>query len=356
MIIRMKAQASSKSVDKVLERIKAHQCTPEIIHGKEGIDVIGIVGDTSGIDPNVFDEIEEVLEVIRISRPYKRVSREFNPNRRVITVGGHAIGGSELTFMAGPCSIESKEQIERIAVEAKEAGAQFLRGGAYKPRTSPYAYQGLGVEGLEYMLSAKKQTGLPIVTEATGTHRHLLRNNEFEKADVLENVLNYADIIQIGARNMKAYGFLQDLAIESGKRKIPVMLKRGEAATISEFLLAAEYIVANGNPDVILCLRGIRTFEEAKFQRYTPDLAAIPILKKESNLPIIFDPSHAIGYRDMVMEISLAAIAAGADGLVVEVHYDPENAASDGQQTVVPQLFKSVVKRSKEIKKVLSQP
>jgi 3-deoxy-7-phosphoheptulonate synthase len=355
MIIRMKTQASAKSIEKVLERIRSYNCTPEIIHGKEGIDVIGIVGDTSGIDPNVFDEIEEVLEVIRISRPYKRVSREFNPNRRVITVGGHAIGGSELTFMAGPCSVESKEQIERIAKEVKEAGAQFLRGGAYKPRTSPYAYQGLGVEGLKHMLAAKKQTGLSIVTEATGTHRHILRNNEFENADVLENVLNYADIIQVGARNMKAYGFLQELAFESGKRKIPVMLKRGEAATITEFLLAAEYIVANGNPDVILCPRGIRTFEEAKFQRYTPDLAAIPILKKESNLPVIFDPSHAIGYRDMVMDISLAAIAAGADGLVVEVHYDPENAASDGQQTVTPEVLRSIIKRSNAIGKVIAQ-
>ncbi len=353
MIIRMKSHASEKNAEKILERIKKFNCTPEIIHGKESIDVIGIVGDTSGIDPNVFNEIEDVLEVIRISRPYKRVSREFNPNRRVITVGNHKIGGNTLAFMAGPCSIESKNQIERIAVESKEAGAQFLRGGAYKPRTSPYAYQGLGVKGLEYMLSAKKLTGLPIVTEATGTHRHLLRNNEFEEADVLENVLNYADIIQVGARNMKAYGFLQDLAIESGKRKIPVLLKRGEAATITEFLLAAEYIVANGNPDVILCLRGIRTFEEAKFQRYTPDLASIPILKKESNLPIIFDPSHAIGYRDMVMDISLSAIAAGADGLIVEVHYDPENAASDGQQTVIPSVLKMIVEKSNAIRKTL---
>ena len=353
MIIRMKQNAPAKAVEKVIERIKKFNCGAEIIHGREGIDIIGIVGDTSGIDPNVFDEIDEVLEVIRISRPYKRVSREYNPQSRVVKVGELGIGGNELVFMTGPCSIENKPQIVRIAKEVKAAGAQFLRGGAYKPRTSPYSYQGLGVEGLRFMRDAKEATGLPIVTEATGNHRHQLADNSFEQKTVLENVLEYADVIQVGARNMKAYGFLQDLAIESGKRRIPVLLKRGEAATVAEFLLAAEYIVANGNPDVILCLRGIRTFEENKYQRYTSDIAVTAVLKKESNLPVVFDPSHATGYRDLVPAISLAAIAAGADGLMIETHYEPENAASDGQQTVTPPTLAEIIKKALALKKIL---
>jgi 3-deoxy-7-phosphoheptulonate synthase len=353
MIIRMKQNAPAKAVEKVIERIKKYNCGAEIIHGKEGIDVIGIVGDTSGIDPNVFDEIDEVLEVIRISRPYKRVSREYNPHARVITVENRKIGGDELVFMAGPCSIEDRQQIIRIAREVKDAGAQFLRGGAYKPRTSPYSYQGLGVEGLRYMKEAKSLTGLPIVTEATGNHRHLLTGDFIEEKTVMENALEYADIIQVGARNMKSYGFLQELAVESGKRRIPVLLKRGEAATVAEFLLAAEYIVSNGNPDVILCLRGIRTFEENKYQRYTSDVAVVTILKRESNLPVIFDPSHATGFRDLVPAVSLAAVASGADGLMIETHYEPENAASDGQQTVTPSVLAGIIRKSLAVHEAL---
>lgn len=353
MIIRMKSRASQASVDKVIERIKKYKCEVETIHGRESIDVIGVLGDTSGIDPNVFNEIDEVLEVIRISRPYKRVSREYNANNRIIDVKGVKVGGPDLVFMAGPCSIESEEQIIRIGKEIKQSGAHMIRGGAYKPRSSPYSYQGLGEEGLKYMAEARKQTGLPIVTEATGTHRHLLADGSAEQKNVLENVLSYTDIIQVGARNSKSYGFLQDLAIESGKKKIPVLLKRGEASTISEFLLAAEYIVANGNPDVILCLRGIRTFEEKKFQRYTADITATAVLKRESNLPVIFDPSHAAGYRDLVEHVALASVAAGADGLIIEAHYEPENAMSDGQQTVKSDVLKRIIEKALKIKKCM---
>ena len=353
MIIRMKTHASAESVEKVLSRIKQFNCVPEIMHGQEGIDVIGILGDTSVIDKNVFDEIEEVKEVIRVSKAYKRVSREYNPNTRVIAVAGKKIGDGNLAFMAGPCSVEGEDQIVRIAKEAKEAGAQFLRGGAYKPRTSPYSYQGLGVDGLEALKKAKELTGLPIVTEATGTHKHLKQDGSFEEKTVLKHVLDYTDILQVGARNSKSYGFLQDLAIESGKKKIPVLLKRGEASTLNEFLLAAEYIVANGNPDVILSLRGIRAFEDKKYQRYTSDLAAIPVLKRESNLPLIYDPSHSVGFRDFVPSVALAAVAAGADGLIIEAHYDPENAWSDGQQTILPSVLAEVIQKSLKIHSVI---
>lgn len=349
MIIRMKTQASPEAVATIIERIRGFKCSAEVIHGREGIDVIGVVGDTSGIDPSVFEELDEVLEVIRISRPYKRVSREYDPRRRTVRIGSVVVGGSEPVFMAGPCSIESRDQILRIAQEVKEAGAQILRGGAYKPRTSPYSFQGLGREGLEYMKEAGKASGLPIVTEATGTHRHLLRDGSAEEKNSLLNVVDFADAIQVGARNMKSYGFLQDLAAESGRKKIPILLKRGEAATISEFLLAAEYIVANGNPDVILCLRGIRTFEEDKFQRYTSDVAAVAVLKKESNLPVVFDPSHATGFRDLVPALSFASMAAGADGLIIEAHYAPQKAASDGSQTVTPETLASIIRKCRSI-------
>jgi 3-deoxy-7-phosphoheptulonate synthase len=350
----MKTQASPKAVETIIERIRGFHCSAEVIHGREGIDVIGVVGDTSGIDPSVFEELDEVLEVIRISRPYKRVSREYDSRRRIVKIGSAAIGGPEPVFMAGPCSIESRDQILRIAQEVKEAGAQLLRGGAYKPRTSPYAFQGLGREGLGFMKEAREATGLPIVTEATGTHRHILRNGSAEEQNVLLNVLDFADAIQVGARNMKAYGFLQDLAAESGRKKIPILLKRGEASTIGEFLLAAEYIVANGNPDVILCLRGIRTFEEDKFQRYTSDVAAVPVLKKESNLPVVFDPSHATGFRDLVPALSFAAMAAGADGLIIETHYAPQNAASDGPQTVTPATLRDIIRKCRSIPGLIS--
>jgi 3-deoxy-7-phosphoheptulonate synthase len=213
-------------------------------------------------------------------------------------------------------------------------GIPIMRGGAYKPRTSPYAFQGMGLDGLKLLAAMRKKYGLKIVTEATGLHRHTTRDGGREEKTVLENVIEYADIIQVGARNMKAYGFLQELALLTKDNKKPVLLKRGESSTLKDFLLAAEYLVANGNPNVILCLRGIRTFEEEKFQRYTADVGAIPVLKKESNLPVIFDPSHASGYRSNVYYLSLAAVAAGADGLIIETHNDPAHAMCDGEQCV----------------------
>jgi 3-deoxy-7-phosphoheptulonate synthase len=280
------------------------------------------------------------------SKEYKLIARDYNKQDRVIKVGKIKIGAGSKVIMAGPCSVENEAQITRIAKEVKKAGAQILRGGAYKPRSSPYAFQGLGVEGLKFLAKARKETGLPIITEATGTHHHHIHVNgkvTKEEKNVLDNVLDYTDILQIGTRNMKSYGFLEMAARETGKRGIPILLKRGESSTLHEFLLAAEYLVANGNPDVILCLRGIRSFEETGMQRYTADIGAIPVLKKECNLPVIFDPSHASGFRENVPALAKAAIAAGADGLIIEVHYDPDKAASDGRECITADVLKKEI-------------
>lgn len=355
MIIHMARNATPAQEKTVLERIKGRGFSYEVIHGATGIDVIGVLGDLSDIEESYFGELEGVDKVIRISKPYKLVSREYADIDKIIKVDGIEIGGKKLTFMAGPCSIESEMQMSTIAGYVAETGIRVLRGGAYKPRTSPYSFQGMGLEGLKMISAVAKKFGLKIVTEATGLHRHQLEDGTLESRSVLENVIEYADIIQVGARNMKSYGFLQELALLTRDSKKPILLKRGDSSTIKDFLLAAEYIVANGNPNVILCLRGIRTFEEEKFQRFTPDIGAITVLKRESNLPVIFDPSHSIGYRANVPSVSLAAIAAGADGLLIETHNDPSNALCDGEQSVTKEQLALIKREAEKIRDVLSK-
>jgi len=247
-------------------------------------------------------------------------------------------------IIAGPCPVEDKAQILRIAEEVKNSGADALRAMIYKPRTSPYSFQGVGDVGIPWIKEAKEKFGLLLDIEATGTHFHYKRDGTKEINRVLDNVINVADIVQIGCRNMKSYGFLQEVAEKTSEKGIPILLKRGEQATIEEFLFAAEYLKNFGNPNIILCLRGIRTFEKHKFQRYTADIGAIPIIKNESDLPLIFDPSHATGDMNMVYDISMAAIASGADGLIIECHYDAEHSIVDGQQCINSDLLSKIVK------------
>ncbi|MDG5817116.1 3-deoxy-7-phosphoheptulonate synthase [Chitinispirillales bacterium ANBcel5] len=353
MIIHMEKNSTPEQEKRVLERIKKAGFDYEIIHGSLGIDVIGVLGDLSRVEESYFGELDGVDKVIRISKPYKLVSREYSSRSKVVDAGGVAIGGDQLCFLAGPCSLESESQIFSIAQYLNDMGITIMRGGAYKPRTSPYSFQGMGLEGLKLLAKVREQYGLKIITEATGLHHHIDENGEREKHNVLENVIEYADIIQIGARNMKSYGFLQELAILTKENKKPVLLKRGDSSTLKDFLLAAEYIVSNGNPNVILCLRGIRTFEEESFQRFTPDIGAITVLKNESNLPVIFDPSHSTGYRANVKGVSLAAVAAGADGLLIETHNDPANALCDGEQSVTALQLKEIREKSEKIRAVL---
>lgn len=345
MIIHMKKDSTEGQEKAVLERIRLEGFDYQIIHGSTGINVIGILGDLSGVEESSFSELEGVDKIVRISKPYKLVSREFSPGDKIINAGGVHIGARELAIMAGPCSLESEEQVMTIAGYVAALGITIMRGGAYKPRTSPYSYQGMGVEGLKLMAKARDRFGLKLITEATGLHRHIDRSGRPEAKNVLENVIEYADIIQVGARNMKSYGFLQELAILTKDSKKPVLLKRGESSTLKDFLLAAEYIVANGNPNVMLCLRGIRGFEEPEFQRYTADIGAIAVLKQESNLPVIFDPSHSIGHRRYVEAVGLAAVAAGADGLIIETHNNPAKALCDGDQC----LTKDQLARLKDV-------
>ncbi|MDR1956669.1 MAG: 3-deoxy-7-phosphoheptulonate synthase [Treponema sp.] len=286
--------------------------------------VLGLVGDTTGIQEKSLLAHQLVEKVIRVQEPYKRANRLFHPDDTQITIAGidgetRHIGGGYLGIMAGPCSVETRDQIIGVAQAVKQAGAGFLRGGAFKPRTSPYSFQGLGCEGLDLLIAAKKATGLPIVTELMAIHQ-------------LE-LFDEVDIIQVGARNMQNFTLLKEL----GCCRKPVLLKRGYAATITELLMAAEYIMAGGNDRIILCERGIRTFES--YTRNTLDLSAVPILKKQSHLPVIVDPSHATGLSWMVPPMAKAAIAAGADGLIVEVHQNPEEALCDGEQSITPATF-----------------
>lgn len=281
-------------------------------------------GETHKIDPYSIESIDIVKKFVDIKDPYKRANRLVHSDDSVFNIKGKTIGGKNIALIAGPCSVESKQQIDDIAKKVKQDGASFLRGGAFKPRTSPYTFQGLGIEGLEYLKEAGKKTGLPIVTEIMST-------------DYMDQFIECADIIQIGARNMQNYALLKEL----GKIQKPILLKRGLSATIEEFLLSAEYIMANGNEKVILCERGIRTFET--YTRNTLDLSAVVAIKRLSHLPIIVDPSHACGRDWMVSSLSKAAIAVGADGLIIEVCEDPENAVSDGQQTLTPFCYRKLV-------------
>lgn len=328
MIVVMKSAASAEDIDKVVSFIKELGYKAHPIQGVVRT-VIGVVGDDRGkiVHQESLTLLGGVEKVVPILQPYKLASREIKEESSEISVESRKIGGREIGVIAGPCSVESEEQIMTIAKAVKAAGASMLRGGAYKPRTSPYSFQGLGQEGLELMLQAKKETGLLLVTEIMDT-------NDIEKLD------KYADMLQIGARNSQNYSLLKVL----GKSTKPVLLKRGLSTTISEFLMCAEYILSEGNPNVILCERGIRTFETAT--RNTFDLNAIPVLKEKTHLPVVADPSHGTGYWNYVTPVAMAAVAAGADGLMVEVHNNPEKALSDGGQSLKPDKFDELMRKT----------
>jgi 3-deoxy-7-phosphoheptulonate synthase len=316
MLIVMKPRCTQEDIDRVLARIRAFELTPHLIPGTQRV-AVGVTGNRGAIDVERFADLPGVSQALAVSSPFKLVSREMQPEDSIVEVAGVRFGGTEVVMIAGPCAVESREQILESARHVRAHGGQLLRGGAYKPRTSPYDFQGLREEGLELLALAKKETGLPIVTEAKDT-------------ESLDRVAEVADLIQIGARNMQNFSLLEKV----GAQRKPVLLKRGLSATIKELLMAAEYIVARGNRHVILCERGIRTFETAT--RNTLDINAIPVLKQLTHLPVIVDPSHAIGVRAHVPAVSRAAIAAGADGLIVEMHPRPEEALSDGQQSLSP--------------------
>ncbi|MBS5114056.1 MAG: 3-deoxy-7-phosphoheptulonate synthase, partial [Coprobacillus cateniformis] len=314
MIIVFKPKTSEEDVKKVSSQIEAKGLTTHIVVG-EDVTICGIIGDTTIVDPKQIEVSPVVERVMHVSEPYKLANRAFHPDDSIIDVSGVKVGGDHLALIAGPCSVESKEQVIEIAKAAKAAGANMLRGGAFKPRTSPYAFQGMGTEGLDILVAAKKETGLPIVSELMS-------------ADYIEEFNEKVDLVQIGARNMQNF----DLLKEVGKRCTrPILLKRGLSSTYEEWIMSAEYIMASGNPNVILCERGVRTFES--YTRNTLDLQAIPVIKKLTHLPIIIDPSHAGGKWWLVEPMAKAAVAAGCDGLMIEVHNNPECALCDGPQS-----------------------
>lgn len=325
MIIVLKPQSTKQMVDNFVDSLqKNYDVKVNEWVGTQST-VLGLIGDTSAIDIDYISAQDIVESVKRVQEPYKKANRKFHPDDTVITLpGGQKIGDGSLSLIAGPCSVESERQIVEIAKSVKDSGAQFLRGGAFKPRTSPYAFQGLKAEGLELLREARKVTGLPIVTE-------IMRVSHIP---LFEDV----DIIQVGARNMQNFELLKEL----GRLDKPILLKRGLSSTIEELLMSAEYIMAGGNEKVILCERGIRTYET--YTRNTLDISAVPILKKLSHLPVIVDPSHASGISWLVEPLALAAVAAGADGLIIEVHNDPPHALSDGAQSLTPEQFDQVAK------------
>ncbi len=335
MVIMMKLNAPKEHVDKVKDKIRANHCKPHLITGNFKL-AIGVTGPTSDLTKEEFQIMDSVEEVVRVSKPYKLVSREMKPHDTVINVNGTTFGGEELGIIAGPCSVESRQQLFDIAGELKEMGIKILRAGAYKPRSSPYSFQGLKEKGLEYLADVKKELGLAIVTEAKDTK-------------ALPMIAEVADIIQIGARNMQNFSLLEEV----GKLKNTVLLKRGLAATIEDLLMSAEYILSQGNYNVILCERGIRTFET--MTRNTLDLNAVPMIKSQSHLPIIVDPSHGIGIWDKVPAMAMGAIACGADGLMIEVHNHPDEALSDGFQSLTPANFKKMIEKLEELAPIVNK-
>ncbi|OGS45868.1 MAG: 3-deoxy-7-phosphoheptulonate synthase [Elusimicrobia bacterium RIFOXYD2_FULL_34_15] len=324
MILTLKPNTPKKDIDLICRKIEELGFKPHLSKGKEVI-VIGVIGQNAILKKDIFEAMDAVAFITPISKPYKLVSREFKKENTIIKIDNLKIGGKEIIVAAGPCSVETKELLLEIAEDAKKSGAKMIRGGAFKPRTSPYAFQGLGEEGLKYLAEARKKTGLLVITEVMNVKQ-------------VGIVTKYTDIIQIGARNMQNY----DLLKEVGKARKPVLLKRGLSATIEEFLMSAEYILSNGNYDVILCERGIRTFETAT--RFTLDLNAVPVIKKLSHLPVFVDPSHGVGVREYIPAMSKASIACGADGLLLEVHPHPEKAFSDGPQSLLPKQFDVMMK------------
>ena len=329
MIVKLNPKTKSEDIERLIKEVEDLGVSASLIEGFEK-SVIGLVGDTTLIDEKKLEGNKIVEKITKVQEPFKKANRMFHPLNSVYDVLGQKIGGEKIALIAGPCSVESAEQITNIASSVKMCGAGFLRGGAFKPRTSPYSFQGLELQGLELLKLAKKKTGLPIVTEIMST-------------SMIEKFNEEVDIIQVGARNMQNFDLLKEL----GKIKKPILLKRGLSATIEELLMSAEYIMAGGNEQVILCERGVRTFEN--YTRNTLDLSAIPVIKKLSHLPIIIDPSHAMGKSWMVEPLSKAAIAAGADGLIIEVHNDPKNALCDGQQSITPEEYKILVEKLKKI-------
>jgi len=329
MIIVTKPDATEEQIEHIIDRIKEWGLRPEVSRGAVRV-VIGVVGPEDTIREKPIAAIPGVESVTPVLKPYKLVAHEFRQTASLLKIGDVTIGGPRVVVISGPCSVESREQLISIATEVKNAGARMLRGGAFKPRTSPYAFQGMGIEGLKLLAEAREATGLPVITEIMDTKD-------------LEVIEQYVDCLQIGARNMQNFALLKEV----GRSKLPVMLKRGMSATIKDLLMSAEYILSEGNFNVMLCERGIRTFET--YTRNTLDLNAVPVLKRETHLPVIVDPTHGIGLREHVPAMALAAVAAGADGLMIEVHNSPEMAKSDGEQALLPHEFGDLVKRIRAV-------
>ena len=329
MIITLKSGIKKNQVDAITKSIKKFGLSPHISHGAVKT-IIGVIGANDNKYKDKIEALEGVESVTPILKPYKLVSREFRKENTVIDVKGVKIGGQQVVVMAGPCSVDTKENLLICAREIKKSGAHFLRGGAFKPRTSPYAFQGHGQTALKYLAEARRLTGLPVITEVMDTRQ-------------VDEVCKYADILQIGARNAQNF----DLLREVGQTKKPVMLKRGMANTIEEWLMSAEYILSKGNHNVFFCERGIRSFETAT--RFTLDINAIPVIKHLTHLPVVIDPSHGVGVRDYIASIALAGIAAGADGVMVEVHPKPTEALSDGPQALLPVMFESLMRDMRRV-------
>lgn len=332
MVAVLKPGVPQEKIDNLIEWFRSRSLDVHVSQGQYHT-ILGLIGDTSSIDIDLLRSLDIIESVMRISEPFKSANRKFHPEPSVVEIGGLKIGGGHFQIIAGPCSVETKEQIVGIARSIKASGAGLLRGGAFKPRTSPYDFQGLKAEGLELLFEARKITGMPIVTEIMNAN-HL---------PLFEDV----DVIQVGARNMQNFELLKEL----GKTKKPILLKRGLANTLKELLMSAEYIMSEGNPNVLLCERGIRTFET--YTRNTLDLSAIPMLKDLSHLPVVIDPSHATGIAKLVKPMAMAAVAAGADAVMIEVHNDPQNAMSDGPQSVTPAEFRDIAEQMMKVREVL---
>jgi 3-deoxy-7-phosphoheptulonate synthase len=332
MIAVIKPEATEQQIDSLLSWFQSRGLKTHLSEG-EFQTIIGLIGDTSKVDVDLVEGLDIVESVKRISEPFKSANRKFHPKDTVIDINGYKIGGGNFQVIAGPCSVESQEQIISVAESVKASGAALLRGGAFKPRTSPYAFQGLRAEGIELLLEAKAKTGMPIITEIMNAV-HL-------------PLFEHVDVIQVGARNMQNFELLKEL----GQVKKPILLKRGYANTLQELLMSAEYIMSEGNKDIILCERGIRTFET--YTRNTLDMSAIPVLRELTHLPVIVDPSHAIGVSRYVKPLALAAVACGADGLLIEVHNDPQNASCDGAQSLTPEQFADLAQGIQKIRGVI---
>ncbi len=335
MIIVMEKNAAQDRIDQVGEKLKSRGF---LVHLSQGVErtIIGAIGERTQADMDLFETLPGVEKVVPILQPFKLTSQEFKKEPTVVKVGDHLIGGGNFQIIAGPCAVEGRKEFLEIAGMVKEAGATMLRGGAFKPRTSPYSFQGLEQEGLEILAEARALTGLPVVTEIVDPR-------------IVELVAEYADMLQVGARNMQNFFLLREL----GKVEKPILLKRGPSATIEEWIMAAEYIISSGNPNVVMCERGIRTFE--KYTRNTLDLSAIPLIRQLTHLPIIVDPSHGTGKWKLVEPMALAAVGAGCDGLIIEVHQNPSEAMSDGPQSLTPDNFKNLTRKVKRLRKALNE-